>query len=465
MKLRNTFPPVPKHGLDWCIQNFGRIKALSLQSDLLDDFMRLSNANGSSIVALELSYITDGTSSGTLAKICNDSTPQLRTLRLYGIRLPWQRKKYSNLTSLTVVIPDGVLEDDKNITHIFKESPNLEEFSLSCTRGVSVLARNYESYKLLRMCPNPIPLPKLRIFSVQLSLLDVQYLLRQISTPESTQLNIQVKTPPVLEWQKGQPGTLPEDLQTILPEDQRCLQAFTAVKTLVIDASERVVQGWVIPQGEMNKPTPNVTFKILPGLCPAQETLKRKDVSKAIADELFSSSSAFLLKRLISPASLSRLILREANQQYMDAQQHSRSLKRDAIIPLLRPYILLTNLTFDHYPPDIVTSIYDEIEHSATPCRCFENIVFKNMNMESRSLRNLLTVMERFGKKPFRSLMSNCTIMANSQKDVMEVFEPLSVAGAIEPNSIISVNWNRSTHAIRCSFSEANGWTWAEMQD
>ena len=125
MKLRNTFPPVPKHGLDWCIQNFGRIKALSLQSDLLDDFTRLSNANGSSIVALELSYTTDGTGSGTLAKICNDSTPQLRTLRLYGIRLPWQRKRYSNLTSITVVIPDGVLEDDKNIIHIDRKSTRL----------------------------------------------------------------------------------------------------------------------------------------------------------------------------------------------------------------------------------------------------------------------------------------------------------------------------------------------------
>ena len=443
LKLRNApQASVSKDGLNWVIKNFGRIEAMALESDVLNDFAWLPTANGDSIRALELSYaVGGGGGGGPLAKLCDDCMPRLRELRLSGVRLPWQGKRYLNLTSLTIVVPGGVLDDDQSIIDIFEHSPNIEKFRLFSTRGISVIAHD----KLLQTGPQPKPIPlhQLRLFAIQLPFLDVRYILRRILIPQSTQLSILAQAPSTLEWCSGQPGTLPEQLQTILPEDLRCLQALTTVKTLIVNAEERTVDGWVIPHGGIDKAIPNFSFKILPGLVST-------DRYKAIADDLFSTSSAFLLGRLTSPFSLSQLTLRGVHKQFMDAQQYSG--------------LILTNLTFDNWPSDIVTSIYDKIQHSETSWRSFENVIFKNMTIEAHALRNLLTAMERFGKKPFRSLMSSCIVTANSKEEAMEIFGPLSVAGAIEPNSIISVNWNGSTHAIRCSFSEANGWTWAEMQ-
>ena len=103
------------------------IEAMALESDVLNDFVWLLAANGDSIRALEPS----------LEKLCDGCMPRLRQLRLNGVMLPWQWKMYLNLSSLTIVVPSGVLGDDRGIMDIFEHPPNIKKFRLFSTRGIT----------------------------------------------------------------------------------------------------------------------------------------------------------------------------------------------------------------------------------------------------------------------------------------------------------------------------------------
>ncbi|GJE99836.1 hypothetical protein PsYK624_161090 [Phanerochaete sordida] len=64
-------------------------------------------------------------------------TPRLRHLHLEGVRMPWNRGFYSNLTTIRIISCEAgchVLEDN-DLCSILQDSPNLEELELSLYRA------------------------------------------------------------------------------------------------------------------------------------------------------------------------------------------------------------------------------------------------------------------------------------------------------------------------------------------
>ncbi|KAK7689006.1 hypothetical protein QCA50_007697 [Cerrena zonata] len=444
--------------VDWCSLNISRMRALTLQSRNPSDFTWLPNADGKHLEALYLNYYPHPPrhDENPLPQLCNGNTPKLRNLWMNGIRLPWETKKYHNLTSLRICVPYQSLNGDQEFLDVFRDSPNLQDFSISCKVDERLFVRSSEDQlsKVLQTDRNPLPLRKLRRLHICLYLPDVQYMMRQISTPKTTKVEIQVLTSLTVIKNRD---------RNIFPDDRRCLLAFLMVKTLIVNAEKRSMRGWVLRWGAESREgidLPLIDITIVPATCNNPEEDSR---AANVANGVFLDSVHCLFLKVLSPASLYHLVLRDSGHR-LEGQNQITSLKPRIILPSLRQFVLLSHLRLEGCSLDFIDGIHQEGEHSAAPAWCLQTLVFTKMILPTESLRKLLQNMVWFGDAVSLSI-PNCILSADSRRDALETADHLLKIRSSVPKSTLTAKWSQIVHIFDCCYSESDrSWKWQERQ-
>ncbi|KAK7689010.1 hypothetical protein QCA50_007701 [Cerrena zonata] len=444
--------------VDWCTQNISHIQALNLQSPNLSDFAWLSKADSVRLEALYLTYRPQTPLHDENPLPQFHTTPKLRTLWMTGIRLPWERNRYLNITQLRITVPYQLLNGDKEFISIFQDSPHLEDLSISCKGEEELFVRSSEDRlpKVSRASRNPIVLRKLQKFHLSLCLADVQYILRQISTPRTTKVDIQVFIPPTVIKSK--------DRKVVFPDDKRGLLALVMVRSLVVDVEKRSIRGWVtrwgVEESELKEgiDLPLVNITIVPVKCNDS-----KDDNRAanVANSVFLNSVGYFFQNFLSPA-LFHLVLRDGGLRLEDGHHQVASLKHHIILPHLRHFYLLSHLRLENCSSDFVEEIYREGLHSTS--WCLQTLTLVKMVLHAAPLRELSQNRTWLGDT-ISLYIPKCMLFADSQKDALETVQILSKIGSLTPQSTVSARWNQTVHLLEHSYSETDGLQqWRERQ-
>lgn len=316
-----------------------------------------------------------------------------------------------------------------------------------------MLVRNPDDPKLLRTCHDPIPLPSLKRFNLSLCLMDIQYLLRHLSTPKTAKIEIQVITSHTLIRRK--------DRRVMFPEDPRCICSFSVVRTLIVDVEKRSVKGWAVwwraDECREDSEDPLIYVTVVP----VKGNESRKDSRATTANDVFAESVLFLFQRHLSPAALFHLVIRDIGRHPRDGQRSTALLKPDDILPSLRQFVILTHLRFQNCSSDFVDGIYREMRHSASPRWSLKTLIFSNMDLLTGPLRNLSQIIT----PPVYDIsltIPSCVLFASSQIDGLETAKILTNIKCLTHQSTVSVSWNHAIHLLEYDSGAENGGRWQE---
>ena len=212
------------------------------------------------VAALPHSY---NYTSRVIETLFGNITPKLQELSLTGFRLAWNAKAYHGLKKLSISLqypsPDD-LASQGSILMILQNSPQLEELSV----------RHPPFSQTTTPVQSPIILPSLSNVNLELTVVDVFYLLTAIHGPPHQKLKITIP-----------PGSQFENL-SVIPADPRCCQCVGALSRLEIDrrSGKEALRGWTTLNSV--DPSVEISFGSLPELLSTLSTIRTLDLASNI---------------------------------------------------------------------------------------------------------------------------------------------------------------------------------------